>query len=251
MRSRSFLALLATLALSAPALAQELTVFAASSLTEAFEEIADLFEGHNSGVSVLLNFGGSSTLSTQIVQGAPADVFASADTVQMAVVQDAGLVVGEPSLFAHNRLVVIASAGSQVTTLEDLGVSGVLLVLAGPEVPVGRYSRETIASLETAYGPGFAERVLANLVSEEPNVRQVAFKIELGEADAAIVYSTDAAVLAGVAVIDIPEEHNVIATYPVAALSEAPQPELALAFVEFLLSPEAQAVLARRGFINP
>ncbi|MBX3143862.1 MAG: molybdate ABC transporter substrate-binding protein [Trueperaceae bacterium] len=251
MRVKTLFALLTTFALTTSALAQELTVFAASSLTEAFEEIADLFEGHNHGVTILLNFGGSSTLSTQIVQGAPADVFASADVVQMTVVQDAGLAVGEPAVFAHNRLVVIAPAGSKVSELEDLGDSGVLLVLAGPEVPVGRYSRTAIASLDAVYGAGFADRVLANLVSEEPNVRQVAFKIELGEADAAIVYSTDAAVLASITIIDIPEEHNVIATYPVVALKDSSQQELASAFVEFLLSPEAQAVLARRGFINP
>jgi len=247
---RSLFILLVAALLSTAAFAQELTVFAAASLTEAFGEIAELFEQANEGVSVTLNFAGSSILATQIVQGAPADVFASADLVQMQVVVDAALNDGAPAVFARNRLVVITPTGSPVVELEDLGDEGVLLVLAGPEVPVGRYSREAIASLGTAFGAGYSERVLANVVSEEPNVRQVAAKVELGEADAAIVYSTDAAVLSGILVIDIPEQHNVVATYPIAVVAGSPQAELAHAFVEFVLSEAGQGVLASRGFLQ-
>lgn len=231
--------------------AQVLTVFAASSLTEAFEEIASVVEGQHPGVLVRLGFDGSSTLATQILQGAPADIFASADENQMRVVLEAGLTVGEPRVFASNRLVVITAEGSPVTSPEDLAEPGVLVVLAAPDVPVGRYAREALEKMNGRYGADFSERVLANLVSEEANVRQVALKVELGEADAAIVYATDAAVLEGVTALDIPDDLNVRGTYLVAALRESSQPELARAFVDVVLSDRGQAVLAARGFGAP
>lgn len=236
------------LSLCATASAQELTVFAASSLTEAFEEMASVFEAQNEGVEVLLSFDGSSTLATQITQGAPADVFASADEAQMQVVVDEGLTASEPRIFTGNRLVIITPEDSAVTSLEGLAEAGVALVLAAPDVPVGSYAREALQKMNAAYGADFSERVLGNLVSEESNVRQVALKVELGEADAAIVYATDAAVAEGVRVIPIPDDLNVLGTYPVATLSERAQPELAQAFVDLVLSDEGQAILTGRGF---
>jgi len=230
----------------ARASAQEVTVFAASSLTEAFEEVASAFE-RQTGAEVRLNFGGSATLSTQIVQGAPADVFASADAAQMGRVEGAGLVQGEPHTFASNRLVVIASEDGQVECLEDLAEPGTLLVLASPEVPVGGYAREALLKLNRRYGPDFSARVLSNLVSEEPNVRQAAAKVALGEADAALVYATDAAVLEGVRAIPLPDEFNVTARYPVAALAGGGA--LAEAFVRFVLSGAGQRILAAHGFL--
>ena len=230
------------------AAAQTLTVFAASSLTEAFEEVALLLEQQRPGVEVVLNFAGSSTLSTQITQGAPADVFASADDAQMQVVADAGLVQGEPVTFAHNRLVLVTPQASPVQRLENLGDEGVLLVLAGPEVPIGGYAREAVGKLEALFGEGFAGRVLANVVSEEPNVRQVAAKVALGEADAAIVYATDAAALAGVRTIEIPDRANVVVSYPIVALRGSSELELAQAFIELVLSEAGQRLLAARGF---
>ncbi len=226
--------------------AQELAVFAASSLTESFEAVAAAFEAEQ-GVEVVLNFAGSSTLSTQILQGAPADVFASADEAQMGMVAEAGLLKGEPQTFAQNRLVVITPAGSAIQTLRDLAEPGVLLVLAGPNVPAGRYALEVLGRLNAVYGADFSARVLANLVSEETNVRQVAAKVGLGEADAALVYATDAAVLSGVDIIEIPAAYNVTARYPIAVLADSGHPELASAFVEFVQT-SGQETLAERGF---
>lgn len=231
--------------------AQELTVLAASSLTEAFEEIAMVFEEQNEGTEVLLSFDGSSTLATQIVEGAPADVFASADEQQMQNVVDEGLTASEPQIFTGNRLVLITPADSDITALEQIAEPGVTLVLADAEVPVGNYAREALETMNGTYGADFSERVLANLVSEESNVRQVSLRVELGEADAAIVYATDAAVAEGVNTIEIPDELNVLGTYPIAPLAESAQPELAQAFVDLVLSDEGQAILTERGFQTP
>lgn len=229
--------------------AQTLNVFAAASLTDAFNEIATAFTAQNEGVEVAFNFAGSSTLATQISQGAPVDVFASADTTQMQVIVDAGLVMGEPIIFTRNRLTVITPEDSEIMTLEDLARSGILLVLAESNVPVGKYSREILENLNEVYGTDFSEKVLANLVSEEANVRQVATKVELGEADAAIVYVTDAALLESVRPIEIPDDANVIATYPIAAITTSEQSELAQSFLDFVLSQEGQAVLGKYGFL--
>lgn len=229
-------------------LAQELTVFAASSLTEAFEEIATVFEEQNEGTEVLLSFDGSSTLATQITQGAPADIFASADEDQMQVVVNEGLGVSEPQIFTGNRLVLITTEDSDITSLEQLSEPGMLLVLAAPDVPVGNYAREALEKMDGSYGADFSERVLDNLVSEESNVRQVALKVELGEADAAIVYATDAAVLEGINTIPIPNDLNVLGTYPIATLTASAQPDLAQAFVDLVLSAEGQSILLKRGF---
>lgn len=231
--------------------AQTVTVFAASSLTESFQELATLFEAQNPGVAVTLSFGGSSTLALQIIEGAPADVFASADVVQMERVAEAGHVSGDSVLFASNRLVVIAPSGSNLSDFAELAAPGMTIVLAGPEVPVGRYARDAIASYDTEHAGGFEAAVLANVVSEEQNVRLVATKIELGEADAGIVYATDAAAVGGLVVIDVPAAHNPVASYPVAVLTDAPEPELAAAFIDLLLSPEGKATLAARGFGPP
>ncbi len=241
-----------TAALFTPlAFAQDLTVLAASSLTEAFEEIASVFEGQHEGVDVLLSFDGSSTLTTQIVEGVPADVFASADEKQMQVVVDEGLTAREPEIFTGNRLVLITTADSDVTSLEQLADAGVLVVLADEEVPVGNYARQALAKMDATYGNDFSERVLANVVSEESNVRQVALKVELGEADAAIVYATDAAVAENVTTIEIPDDLNVLGTYPIATLQDSTQPDLAQAFVDLVLSDEGQQILTERGFQKP
>jgi molybdate transport system substrate-binding protein len=242
-----FLLLAALLGSASVGAAQTLTVAAASSLTEAFEEIAAAFEAAT-GTPVDLGFAGSSTLAAQIVQGAPFDLFASANEAQMGVVRDAGLVDGEPTLFARNELVVIAAEDGPVRTLADLAAEGTLLVLAGPEVPVGAYARTSLARLDATLGDGFEARVRANIVSEEPNVRQVASKVVLGEADAAIVYATDAAILDGVRTIAIPAGANVQAAYPAAVLTDARDPDLAHSFLVFLGSDAARAILAARGF---
>lgn len=243
--------LVATTLLAPLARAQDLVVFAASSLTEAFQQEAAAFDEANPGTHVLLNFAGSSTLSTQITQGAPAAVFASADLAQMKVVVEAGLADGKPADFAGNALVVVAASGAPVRSPADLADKGLRVVLAGPVVPVGAYSRQALHNLDSVYGPGFEKRVLANVVSEELNVREVAAKVELGEADAAIVYSTDAAVLHGVKVIPIPPKQNVAAVYQIAVMKSAAHLRLARAFMAFVLSPRGQAILGKHGFTPP
>lgn len=227
--------------------AQTLVVSAASSLTEVFETVAESFEAEH-GVRVDLNLAGSSTLAAQIVQGAPVDVFASADHQQMQVVRAEGLLAGEALVFARNRLVVVATADGPVRELADLAEPGVLLVLAGPNVPAGAYARIAIEGLADPPTPDFAAEVFANVVSEEPNVRQVAAKVALGEADAAVVYASDAALLDGVRTIPLPLPPDGRPEYPVAVLARATDPDLAHAFVTYLRSQAGRAILERWGF---
>ncbi len=231
---------------------RSLTVFAASSLIESFRELGEVFEGQHPGVSVVFNFAGSQRLRTQLEHGAWADIFASADWKQMRSLVELGLVSEDPVNFASNQLVVI-SPGTKVSRLEDLALPGVKLVLASPEVPAGAYSRTVIEKMndDAGFGPKYGEKVLANLVSEETNVRSVVQKVALGEADAGMVYRSDTLVLEivqRVEVIPIPEGFNVTASYPVAVLKEAGEPGLAQDFVDFLQSETAQRVLRQRGF---
>lgn len=235
---------------------RSLTVFAAASLTDAFTEIGQQFEAAQAEVVVTFNFGASNTLAEQINQGAPADVFASANERQMAAAVTGGrLDAAAVQVFARNRLVVIfptANPGG-VTTLADLARPGLKLVLAAAEVPVGQYSLDFLdkAALDPAYGAGFRDEALANVVSYEENVRAVFTKVALGEADAGIVYTSDivGAGAANVDRLDIPDALNTLATYPLAPLNDSAQPELAAAFVAWVLSAEGQAVLEKYGFI--
>ena len=231
----------------------DLTVFAAASLTDAFEAIEQELEAATPNLSITFNFGGSQALVTQLEEGAQADVFASANVTQMDAAIAAGLVAGAPQPFAHNRLAIVtpASNPAAIESAASLGKEGILLVLAQPEVPAGRYARESVCLMATdtaSYGAGFVERVAANVVSEEEDVRDVLAKVALGEADAGIVYVTDA-VAAGdqVHVVDIPDEVNVTATFPVAILAGGDE-ALGSAFVAYLLSGEGQATLERYGF---
>jgi molybdate transport system substrate-binding protein len=236
-----------------PTAGGDLTVFAASSLSDAFEAIDQELEAATPNLSITYNFGGSQALVTQLEEGAQADVFASANTVQMDAAIEADLVTGEPVPFVHNRLAIVTPAGNPagIESAADLGKEGILLVLAQSEVPVGRYARESVCLMATdpaTFGPGFVERVAANVVSEEEDVRHVLAKVALGEADAGIVYVSDAAAAGDqVHVVDIPDEVNVIATYPVAVLTAGDQ-ALGSAFVAYLLSDEGQALLERYGF---
>ena len=236
-----------------PAEGGDLTVFAAASLTDAFEAIEQELEAATPNLSITYNFGGSQALVTQLEEGAQADVFASANIAQMDAAIEAELVAGEPAPFIHNRLAIVTPAGNpaDIESAADLGKEGILLVLAQPEVPAGRYARESVCLMaaDTAtYGAGFVERVAANVVSEEEDVRDVLAKVALGEADAGIVYVSDAAAAGDqVQVVDIPDEVNVIATYPVAVLAGGDE-ALGSAFVAYLLSEEGQAMLERYGF---
>jgi molybdate transport system substrate-binding protein len=233
----------------------ELTVFAAASLKDAFGDVATALARRTPPIAVRYNFAGSQQLVLQLQQGARADVFASADQRWMQTARDGGLVAGTPAIFARNRLLVITPAANpgRVDRLQDLSRRGLKLVLAAEAVPAGKYAREALARL--AAGPGFGSdypnRVLRNVVSEEENVKAVVTKVQLGEADAGIVYVSDvtAAVRHAVRTIEIPEQYNAIATYPIAVLQGTEQPDAARAFVEFVLSAEGQAILGRQGFL--
>lgn len=233
----------------------QLTVFAAASLSEAFSEIGTAFEAEHPDTKVTFNFAGSQQLVQQIAQGAPADIFASANEAQMNKAVDSGLV--NPSavkIFAQNRLVIVTPQDNpaEIQSLEDFAKLGLKLVFAAKEVPAGAYALQVLqnAQSKTDYGSSFEADVLKNVVSYEENVRAVLAKVTLGEADAGIVYQSDvaAATASQVNVIDIPEAVNVTALYPAAVIQQSPNAELAQQFVDFLLTDKAQAILVRYGF---
>lgn len=232
-----------------------LSVYAAASLSDAFKEIADSLERRDPGLHIDFNFAGSQLLVLQIGQGAAADVFASADDRWMQVAQDSGLIEGAPQTFVHNRLVVIVPKGNpaRIGKLQDLARAGVKLVLAADVVPAGHYAREAIFRLArmAGFAPDYAQRALANVVSNEENVRGVAAKVQLGEADAGIVYVSDVtpAVARLVRRFDLPDSANVIASYPIAVVRHAPNAGAAKTFIDFVLSLSGQAVLTKNGFI--
>jgi molybdate transport system substrate-binding protein len=233
-----------------------LTVFAAASLTEAFADIGQRFDQENPGARVRFNYAGSQQLVLQIQQGARADVFASADERWMKTVTDSGFAAGAPAVFAHNRLVVIVPAANpgRIDRLQDLSRRGLKIVLAAGAVPVGRYSRQALEQLSAAPGftADFSAHVLANVVSQEENVKAVATKVQLGEADAGIVYRSDVtpSVARVTRTLDIPDEYNVIATYPIAVLRQSPNQELARRFVASVLGATGQRALAAHGLIR-
>ncbi len=230
-----------------------LTVFAAASLTDAFTEIAAAFDSDNPGVTTVFNFAGSNQLATQINEGAPADVFASANHTQMDAAVESGRIDADaPTVFVTNRLVVVIPADNpgDIQTLQDLANPGTLIVLAAAEVPVGKYSLEFLdkASADPAFSETFREDVLANVASYEENVRSVLNKVSLGEADAGIVYTSDLVGVEGVSGLEIPDELNLVAEYPIAILNDSANSEMAAAFVEFVLSDGGRALLAEYGF---
>jgi len=238
-----------------PDLSGRITVFAASSLTDAFNQEAAAFKQAHPNAAIRFNFGGSPALVTQLDQGAAADVLATADEKNMNAATDKALVAASVKIFARNRLTIAVpkSTPGQIQTPMDLAKANLKLVLAQKSVPVGDYARQALSKMEAdaSYGAGFSDKVLKNLVSEEPNVKSVVSKIQLGEADAGIVYKTDitAGVAHDVSGIEIPDAFNVIASYPIAVTAKAGKPAIAAAFVGFILSAEGQAILADNGFM--
>ncbi len=212
-------------------------VFAAASLTDAFKALGSSFHGAN----VRFNFAGTPTLLTQIEQGAQADVFASADTTNMDRLRADGFAVGDPKVFAHNQLEIVVAAGNPkgITFLSDLAKPGVLYISAGPTVPAGKYAAQALAKAGVTVHPR----------SLETDVKSVIAKIELGEADAGIVYTTDVRA-AGTKVtgVPIPDADNVVATYPIVEVKGAKNSAAAAAFITFVLSAEGKAKLATFGF---
>ena len=247
--------LLATTPTRAGDAAKPVQVFAAASLSDAFNELGRLLEQQRPGVHVRFSFAGSQQLVSQLEQGAQADVFASADERWMQVAQTHGLLAGDAAKFAHNRLVVIVPSTNpaRIGKLQDLAKGGIKLVLAADAVPVGEYSRAVLRNLSRTDGfaSDFATRALRNVVSEEENVKSVVSKVQLGEADAGIVYRSDITPAVGryVRVFEVPESANVIASYPIALVKDAPARDAAKAFVDLVLSADGQRVLARHGFM--
>lgn len=232
-----------------------LTVYAAASLTEAFSDLGDSLQEAHPGLTVHFNFAGSQQLALQIEQGAPADVFASADQRWMSQVAEQGLADGEPAVFARNRLVAIVprTNPARIRRLEDLARRGTKIVLAAEAVPAGKYSREALERLAKAEGfpDEYDRRVLANVVSQEENVKSVVAKVQLGEADAGIVYRSDVtpSVARYVRVFEIADAYNPIATYPIVVLKSASNREAAREFVALVQSASGQAVLQQHGLL--
>lgn len=230
-------------AASPPAVSGEVTIFAAASLQAAFDEIAAGFEAAYPDVDIRpITYDGSSTLATQIVEGAPADVFAAANESTMATVVEAGLAEA-PELFASNTLVIVVPAGNpaDVSDLADLADPNLSVVLCAPEVPCGSASQKLLAGAEVSVTPA----------SLEQNVTAVLTKVAAGEADAGLVYRTDVAGRSDVDSIVPDGAEAVVNLYPIAALNSAASPEAAAAFIAYVLGPEGQDVLASFGFGAP
>ncbi len=241
---------------AAPAATQPttLTVFAASSLTDAYNEIGTAFSADHPGVKVEFNFAGSQQLRTQLEQGATADVFASANTKEVNTAITSGLIVsGMQKTFVHNRLIVILPKNNpaNIQSLQDLAKPKLKIILAAPSVPVGGYALTALNSMNADFGATFSATVVSNVVSYEDNVKQVVTKIQLGEGDAGIVYSSDVTPSAApqLGTINIPDQYNVLATYPIAVLATAPHSQLAAAFVDYVLSDKGQSILQKWGFL--
>jgi molybdate transport system substrate-binding protein len=219
-------------------------VFAGSSLTDAFKKVRERLKVKEPGTEYVFNFASSSTLATQITSGAPADVFASADDGNMQKVVEARLNDSTPVFFVSNRLQIAVAAGNprQIARLADLAKPGLIVVLAGPAVPAGRYAREALLKAGVTLRPA----------SQEVDVRAVLNKVALGEADAGIVYVTDVK-SAGTRVtgVEIPEQHQVIGRYSIAVMRGSKNARLASAYIEYLLSDEGQRLLAEFGFTRP
>lgn len=226
-----------------------LTVFAASSLTEAFEALARGFEAAHPGTEVQLSFAGSQVLRVQLEQGARADLFASANEAHMRALLQAGT-VSESSVFAENSLVVVVPAAGSATVSDFAELPRAQrIVLGSDNVPAGIYAGQVLARASDALGRSFASDVMAHVVSRESNVRLVRAKVALGEADAAIVYASDAAASQRLRTVAIPAAFNVRARYPIGLVAGSQRTDSARAFVDFIRSPGGQAILSRHGFL--
>ncbi|MGH7497843.1 MAG: molybdate ABC transporter substrate-binding protein [Gemmatimonadales bacterium] len=241
----------------APAATGTLTVYAAASLIDAFKDLGGMVEQAHPGTQVQFNFAGSQQLALQLDQGAPADVFASADQRWMDHAREHDMIAGEPTVFGRNRLIVIVpkTNPARIKRLQDLTRRGLKVVVGAEAVPVGKYSRDALRNLDAAPGfpPEYSKRVLANVVSQEDNVKGVVAKVQLGEADAGVVYLSDVTpnVKRYVTTIDIPDQYNVVASYPIAIIKASKNAEGAQAFVDFVLSAVGQRVLQKHGLLPP
>jgi molybdate transport system substrate-binding protein len=233
----------------------DLTIFGAASLKAALEAVERAYEIANPGTTLTVSTDSSAALETQIEQGAPADVFLSADTSNPRKLVDAGLAAGEPVAFAGNTLTIVVPGDNPagIATAADLARDGLRIIAAGDEVPITKYATQLVDNLAGQPGASadFAAAYAANIASKEDNVSAVVAKIALGEGDAGIVYVTDAAAADGVETIDVPDSANVPATYAGVAIGASPNRAAASAFLDWLAGPDGQAVLAEFGFLPP
>ncbi len=243
--TKAFVALFAAVILAGcgagdvPVMPVHVTVFAAASLQPAFDKIGQLLRSHGR-VDPSFSYAGTQTLTAQLTEGAQADVFASADTAHMTQLQTAGQLLGDPKIFAHNKLEIAVAKGNPkgIHSLADLARPGLVVVLADPSVPAGKYAQQALAKAH----------VTAHPASLELQVTGVLSKVALGEADAGIVYVSDVVTSANVDGVAIPDEQNVIADYPISVLKESMAPAPARAFVDMVLSADGQAILKIAGF---
>jgi molybdate transport system substrate-binding protein len=230
-----------------------LTVLAASSLKEVFPQIGTLFTEEHDGVTISFSFGGTDQLSTQIQEGAPADVFAGASTKYGDHLASAGLIDPYES-FCTNQLVLLVPSSNPggITSLLDLSSKPAKLVIGSESVPIGAYTRAALENLNGLYGPGYSEAVLGRVVSNEDSAASIVAKVESGEADAGFAYVTDAlAAGSRVQSIPLPSEAQAVAIYPIAVVTASKNTTLARQLVEFVLSTPAQQLLERAGFGSP
>ncbi len=237
------------------AAAVELTIYGAASLKGALEDAKAAYETANPGTIVTLSTDSSSALETQIEQGAPADVFLSADTTNPKKLVDAGLADGAAVTFAGNKLTIIMPTANPagIATPADLAESGVKVIAAGDEVPITKYATQLVDNLakEAGYPADFAAKYTANIASKEDNVKAVVAKIELGEGDAGIVYVTDAKASTKVMTVEVPGAANVPATYAGVVVKASKNVAAAKAFLDWFAGPEGQAILSTFGFLPP
>ena len=237
---------------------KQLTVFAAASLTDAFTEIGQSYHSNHSDTNISFNFDGSQILQTQIENGAYADVFASASNIQMNALKNEGYMNNSTvNVFAQNKLEVIIPKdnAAHIASMSDLAKPGMKIVIGTQAVPVGNYTLQVLNKManDTTYGPDYKNKVLSNVVSQEPNVNNIVTKVALGEADAGFVYHSDVP-LKQVAQVDriiIPDTYNVVARYPIGALKQSKDPVLAQDFINYVNSAAGQAILQKYGFIVP
>ncbi len=233
-----------------------LTVYAAASLTASFNKIKTAYHTLHPNVTITYNYNGSQALEQQLANGAPGDVFASADQKNMQKASDANL-VGASQIFARNKLVILVptSNPAQLHSLKDLGKPGVKIDVAAPTVPVGNYALQVLDKLGKSadYGTNYEKGVKANFVSQEENDTAIVQKVQLGTVDAGIVYVTDLTPASEKVVtqIPIPDQFNVVAQYPIAVTKNSSHASDAQAFIQYILSPQGQAILNGYHFLSP
>jgi molybdate transport system substrate-binding protein len=235
--------------------AADLTIYGAASLKGALDKAKVAYETANPGTRLTISTDSTAALETQIEQGAPADVFLSADTTNPKKLVDKGLASGAAATFAGNKLTIVVPTSNPagITSPKDLANTGVKVIAAGDTVPITKYATQLVGNLakETGYPADFAAAYTANIASREDNVKALIAKIELGEGDAGIVYVTDAKASTKVKAIDVPDGANVPATYDGVVVKASKNPAAAKAFLDWVAGPDGQAILSDLGFLPP